>query len=78
MAAARGLVPYLLLQDMIGLAAWVSGYHLHWASGLLMALCLEAVLSAALLVALREVRPLHVSASRAPLVMRADRPGQRL
>ena len=57
MAAARGLVPYLLLQDVIVLAAWVSGFHLHWVTGVLMALCLEAVLSATLLVAMREVRP---------------------
>ena len=51
---ARNIAGLLMIQDVIGLASWTSGYQLHWASGVLMLAALEAMLAASISVANRE------------------------
>ena len=53
-AGARHLAAMLLAQDMVGLASWIAAYQLTWASGVFMAIALEALIAATIDTALRE------------------------
>ena len=68
-AGAQNLAVLLIIQDAIGLACWVAGYNLTWASGMVMAFALELMLLAGIHIGMREGNQFGLWQALYPMVL---------